>query len=187
MIGSSITRPTFKVRSPGPHKATSVSTHNDDLGNFAQLKILSPVDARGLPLIACMVNELTCTKSKGFPSDITFYPYTCYTCNASYKKEGAPDQCPILFLYFLHAQCCILKVRCSRSMSHSILIHFTCVVPRTKNKGSHSMSHSTLILFYTRIIIGSRLEHHYNFHTHSSSTYEKHGASIYIQHMLGNQ
>jgi hypothetical protein len=46
--------------------------------------------------------------------------------SSHYKQPGAPDRHPILF---------VQKARDSRSMSHSILILFTCAVPHTKIKG----------------------------------------------------
>jgi hypothetical protein len=38
------------------------------------------------------------TKSKGLLLDVLFYPYTLYTCNAAYKKQGAPIDVPF-YLY----------------------------------------------------------------------------------------
>jgi hypothetical protein len=74
-------------------------------------------------------------KSKGLLIDVSFNPYTFYTCNVTYKKQGAPDQCLILSLYFLHMQHHVQKARDSRSTSHSILIFFSRAVPHTKSYG----------------------------------------------------
>jgi hypothetical protein len=68
------------------------------------------------------------TKSKGLLIDVPFYPYTFYTRSAVYKKQGAPDQHPILSSYFLHMQRHVQKATDSQSMSQSIRVLFIRVV-----------------------------------------------------------
>jgi hypothetical protein len=117
---------------------------------------VSLIDARGLLLNTCTVNEPTRTKNMGLRIDALFYPYTFYTRSnaykrrgllidvlfypytfyrhsATYKKQGASDRCPVLLVYFLYAQCCRLPI-----------------------------------------------DDHCTFHTQQSSAYEKQDASIYI-------
>jgi hypothetical protein len=53
----------------------------------------------------------TVYKCKGLLIDVLFYPYTFYMRNITYKKQRAPNRRPILFLYFLHAQRHVQKVR----------------------------------------------------------------------------
>jgi hypothetical protein len=43
------------------------------------------------------------TKSKGLPINVLLYPYTFYTRNSTYKKQGNLDRHPVLLLYFLYA------------------------------------------------------------------------------------
>jgi hypothetical protein len=72
------------------------------------------INTRGLLPIAHMANEpmrLHSTKSKGLPIDVSFYSYIFYMCSATYKKQGVPDQCPILLLDFLHVQRHVQKAR----------------------------------------------------------------------------
>jgi hypothetical protein len=94
--------------------------------NFAQQKLMSLINARGLVLITCTTSEPMCTKSKGLPIDVLFYLYIFYTHNATYKKQGAPDWRPILSLYF-----------------------FTRAVPHTKSNGLPIDISFYLYSFYT--------------------------------------
>jgi hypothetical protein len=54
------------------------------------------------PILILFPGAAPRTKSKEPPIDIPYYPYTFYTRNATYKKQGAPDRRPIPSLYFLH-------------------------------------------------------------------------------------
>jgi hypothetical protein len=154
------------------------------------ITIASPIDAKGLLPNTCMVNEPTRTKSNGLPIDIPFYPYTFYTCRTTYKKQGAPDRCPVLSLYFLHVQHRVQKVRGSQSMSCSILILFTRTVPRTKSNGllidvpraaprTKSKGLPIDVPFYTKHC-KLPIDDHDTYHTQQSSAYKKQWASIYI-------
>jgi hypothetical protein len=48
MIRSNNDQSAFNARSPGLRKVTSVSTHYDDLRNFAQIEISVPDQRKGL-------------------------------------------------------------------------------------------------------------------------------------------
>jgi hypothetical protein len=80
-----------------------------------------------------MVSEPMHAKSKGFPIDVPFYPYTFYMHSVVYKKQGAPDQRLILSLYF-----------------------FTHVALRTKSKGLLIDVLFYPCTFYTCSVTGSR-------------------------------
>jgi hypothetical protein len=42
--------------------------------------------------------------------DGPFYSYTFYTRSGAYKKQGAPDWCPVLFVYILYLQFCMFPI-----------------------------------------------------------------------------
>jgi hypothetical protein len=62
------------------------------------------------------------TKSKELPIDVPFHPYTFYTCSTAYKRQGAPDRCPIPSAYFLCVHCYIFQIDISLCFSYTSII-----------------------------------------------------------------
>jgi hypothetical protein len=106
-------------------------THTRSMNQHVQKVRGSRSTPRSILII--FIRTMPHIKRKELLIDVLFYPYTFNICNTTYKKQGAPDQCPVLSLYVLHAQCRIQKARGSRLMSR-----FICV------------------FFYTRSVTGSR-------------------------------
>jgi hypothetical protein len=60
---------------------------------------------QGLPIdvpfyLILFTHVALCTKSKGIPIGMSFCPYTSYTRRVTYKKQGAPNRCHVLYNTF---------------------------------------------------------------------------------------
>jgi hypothetical protein len=127
-------RSAFKVRSPEPRKAISVSVHHDDLRSFAQITI--SVSDRRKRLISDRTHGQHTNAHKSAMGFRWMSNHLLYTQRPVQISQGLLIDVSNHLLYFLHAHHREQKVRDYRSTLHTASITFSTRIATYKKQGT---------------------------------------------------